>query len=453
MKITVAFLGNKKNKKTNIYNKNNKSRKNSIRLEELKYMQNKERKQNKQSKLDSLLNKKRRKKELYLKNFNLEDIYSKNYIKSAKSNNDIFQNYIYIFFTIIIFCFFSKYIVNENYIFKFATNFRQAEDEKFKISELFNKYNLYNVDNYILSGEDKNIKNDNKLENENNLNENTLNKDKLKLLDIELDATKNQVEAVFAKEADVQITENAASLQRITVDKTKVLNYSSKKDIDFKALMSKDIIMTKKSDKILMYNTHTSESYSNSENYTFSYTGVKRTTDSNYNMLAIAKQFDLNLKEKGFESIQNTTPHDYGTYTNAYAKSRVTVKDALSNIGGAGISIDLHRDAAADLEYRPIVNIKGVEVAQCMFVIGTGTDTTKNDYYLDNLALALKLQKIADEVYPGLFRPMIIRNSIYNQDLNRYSLLIEVGATGNTIEETKFTTRCITNLLNILYKD
>ena len=48
---------------------------------------------------------------------------------------------------------------------------------------------------------------------------------------------------------------------------------------------------------------------------------------------------------------------------------------------------------------------------------------------------------------------MIIRDSTYNQDLNRYSLLIEFGATGNTIEEVKLSTRCVSNLLNILYKD
>jgi len=47
---------------------------------------------------------------------------------------------------------------------------------------------------------------------------------------------------------------------------------------------------------------------------------------------------------------------------------------------------------------------------------------------------------------------MLIRNSVYNQDLNRYSLLIEVGATGNTLDEAYYATRCISNLLDIIYK-
>ena len=120
-------------------------------------------------------------------------------------------------------------------------------------------------------------------------------------------------------------------------------------------------------------------------------------------------------------------------------------------MNGAGIIIDVHRDAMADLTYRPVANINGVQVSQLMFVVGIGTG--ENKYWEDNLRLALKLQQIANKIYPGLFRQMIIRDSTYNQDLNRYSLLIEFGATGNTIEEVKLSTRCVSNLLNILYKD
>ena len=60
---------------------------------------------------------------------------------------------------------------------------------------------------------------------------------------------------------------------------------------------------------------------------------------------------------------------------------------------------------------------------------------------------------LANKIYPGLFRPMIIRNSIYNQDIKSNSFLVEVGASGNTIDEAKLATRCLANLLNILYKD
>ncbi|MCI8397063.1 MAG: hypothetical protein HFJ52_05415 [Clostridia bacterium] len=35
----------------------------------------------------------------------------------------------------------------------------------------------------------------------------------------------------------------------------------------------------------------------------------------------------------------------------------------------------------------------------------------------------------------GLFRPIILRNSRYNQHLTPATTIIEVGATGNTLDE------------------
>ena len=40
-----------------------------------------------------------------------------------------------------------------------------------------------------------------------------------------------------------------------------------------------------------------------------------------------------------------------------------------------------------------------------------------------------------------------------DQDIKESSFLVEVGASGNTIEEAKLATRCLAHLLNILYRD
>ncbi len=351
---------------------------------------------------------------------------------------------IYIIFAFIAFAFFVKYIKISPKIMNFATNFRQAEEPSIEVSDIFNIYGIYNKDNYVIA--------------ENNIVEKAEEKPTNPLQNaidvIDNEAKDKTEETVFGNsKAEAVVTAENNSLQRVTLGTMKILNYSTKRDINFTSLGDSSITLTKASDKILLYNTHTSESYANSDNYKFEYTGTRRTTDANFNMLAIAKEFSENLNSKGFNAVQNTTPHDYGTYTSAYAKSRVTVQDALVNMGGASISIDVHRDAIADLDYRPVTQIKGIQVAQLMFVMGVGSDTTKNPYYEDNLKLALKIQQLADKVYPGLFKPMIVRNSVYNQDLNKYSFLVEVGATGNTIEEAKLATRCLTNLLNIIYKD
>ena len=372
----------------------------------------------------------------------------KNIINNIKKQNNNVVNFklskiIYIIVVIFGIIVLAKYIpVSPNVIY-FASNFRQAEGKNVKISDVLNIYGIYNKGNYIFD-ESIPIEKVEKLDPQ---------KDAIEILD-NIVKDKNE-QSVFGEknETNVEITENSENIQRINLNKMKILNYSSKRDLDFKTLATSNITLTKKSDKILLYNTHTSESYANSEKYKFEYSGARRTLDANYNMLSVAKKFKENLDSKGFEVIHDTTPHDYGTYTSSYARSRITVKSALATMGNAGIIIDVHRDATSDLDYRPVVNINGVQVAQCMLVMGVGSDVTNNPYAEDNLKLAFKIQQIADEVYPGLFKPMIIRNSIYNQDLNKYSLLIEVGASGNTLEEAYLATRCLSNLLNIVYKD
>lgn len=461
MKIMVAFLGKKNNlnkisniKKINILqNRNKKNTKTSIKnISKVTDNRHKSRiyanvvsnqtiiakKSNLKINKDKALN-------------NIEDILknkenSKLKFNSINTNNNLGGLRLIFFMLVVVLI--SAIALNNtmllnNVLIKFSTNFRQAENFNFEVADLVKKYGLYNTNNYIINQEiEKKIEEAqvNMVSNDESI--------------IDKEAQIDDIATFFGNEkVNVEITENSNSIQRITIGSTRILNYSSKRNIDYADLLSTDVIFTKKSDKILLYNTHTSESYTNSEGYKFEYTGIMRTTDANFNMLAISKKLNENLKAKGFESFQDTTPHDYGTYTSAYAKSRITVKKALESMSGAGIIIDVHRDASSDLSFRPVANIKGVQVAQLMFVVGVGSNATPNDNWKDNLKLALKLQQIADKVYPGLFRPMIIRNSVYNQDLNKYSLLIEFGATGNTIEEVNLSTRCITNLLNILYKD
>ena len=267
-------------------------------------------------------------------------------------------------------------------------------------------------------------------------------------------AGKSEYINVFNQVPNTVITEDSSYVQKAYVGGVNIINYSYDRSMDYSEFIKdQNIILTKKSDKIFFYNTHTSESYANSDKYEFEYSGSRRSQDANYNMLKISKTFKENLDEKGFSVVLDTTPHDYGSYTSAYQKSRITLQNAIQTYGGFGICFDVHRDAIEDLDFSPEVVINGVTVAKVMFVIGAGSTEYKNPYFEDNLKLALKLQYIGEQVYPGLFRPMYIRNSVYNQDLNKYSLLIEVGASGNTIEEAENATRCLTNLLNIIYKD
>lgn len=445
MKVMVAFLGKNKQKKK--INSLAKEIKQGHSIE--RFLNN----QNVKSPKSKLNLKKLKSNNIVSRQTisNISNIFSKNRYNNKENHYnfsseekviDFKLKYIIVgsFFSVILFALVAKLGLT-NYLLRFSTNFRQAEENDLEIADLISVYNMYNQGNYIFEKVEKQ----------------EIQKAEKPSTEIEIiDSLAKEAETmdVFGKQdVTVTVTDETSTLQRVNVDTFKVLNYSGKRNIDFASLLNSDIVLTKKSDKILLYNTHTSESYSNSEKYKFEYTGTMRTTDANYNMLVIAKELSKNLTQKGFECVQNTTPHDYGTYTSAYAKSRVTVQNALTQINGAGIMIDVHRDAAGDLSYRPVVNINDVQVAQVMLVMGVGTSSVPNENWEENLKLALKLQQLADKVYPGLFRPMYIRNSVYNQDLNKYSLLMEFGATGNTIEEVMLSTRCIANLLNIIYKD
>lgn len=368
------------------------------------------------------------------KDFNIKNLF-------LKFTDNIFK--IFIFFAIVLALgLFQKIVKIPKGILNLATNFRLTEEFNFGMKEMVAMNGIFNVKNYLVGAKHEEIKEE----------VNPTKEDNLRKIDA-LAEDKNDVSVFAGKNINFEITENGENLQRISMENIRILNYSRKRNIDYKKLVEGVVNLTKSSDKILIYNTHTSESYANSEEYQFEYSGVRRSRDANYNMLAVANEFKNNLSNKGFNVTHNTTPHDYGTYDSAYSRSRITVQEALSRNPGYGLSIDLHRDAIEDLDFAPSVNVNGVDVAQCMFVIGVGYDDESNPYYEENLKLALKLQYIADEVYPGLFRPMIIRNSVYNQDLNKYSILIEVGASGNTFDEAFYATRCLTNLLNIMYKD
>lgn len=444
MKVMVAFL-NSKNKRKDI-NRKHLEKINKINRNKDKF-QNSNNIVNKNSYDRENISTKINKEEI-LQNVQKLGISFKRNIDNKEKNNFIYRfNFSNIIFDIIICVFFGiifiySFTLNKD-IFNKCINFRQANKNNIELKNLLSLTSIGNDDNYIFK--EVIVKKE---------DENTKPYDAIAEL---LDSKVNEISDInvfFNKDSTtVNITEENSTFQRVAVNNSQILNYSSNRNIDYASLLNSDIYLTKASDKILLYNTHTSETYSNSDNYKFDYTGIMRTTDASYNMLEIAKSLNEILNEKGINSVHNTTPHDYGAYTSAYMNSRMTVTNALQEMQGAGITIDVHRDAIEDLTFRPVANIDGVQVCQLMFVVGIGTNSSPNPYYLDNLKLALKIQEAASKIYPGLFRPMIIRNSVYNQDLNKFSLLVEFGATGNTIEEVKLSTRCLANLLNVIYKD
>lgn len=67
--------------------------------------------------------------------------------------------------------------------------------------------------------------------------------------------------------------------------------------------------------------------------------------------------------------------------------------------------------------------------------------------WLQNLKIAIKIQQLGNEMYPGLFRSIIVRNSRYNQHVAKGASIIEVGATGNTMEQCILSMKYLANIL------
>lgn len=372
--------------------------------------------------------------------------------KDYKRINDIQKKYVNINtfdsieikkYEILMVLFLSIFIVlNSSELVYLGSNISHIDNIDISKEEIVSLNALANVNNYIFSKEEE------KQETKEVITDEELAMDQMVENYTDIMAFNN-----VSKE-DIQVISENNNYQKLNVCGVDITNYSTNRNIDFeKILNSNDKFFSKASDDILLYTTHTSESYANSEGYKFDYTSPRRTTDGQYNMLSIASTFASNLNNKGINTICSLTPHDYGEYNSAYSNSRRTVETLVYANPNASILIDVHRDAIEDLDFAPKTELRGYKVASLMLVMGIGYDDGYNPYYEQNLKLALEIQILANKIYPGLFRPMIIRNSIYNQDIKESSFLVEVGASGNTIEEAKLATRCLANLLNILYRD
>lgn len=164
--------------------------------------------------------------------------------------------------------------------------------------------------------------------------------------------------------------------------------------------------------------------------------GNYRTTDQNFSVVRVGDELTNQLGNYGFNVNHNKDFHDYPAYTGSYSRSLKTVQNVLKDFN-SDIIIDLHRDAIGSNEnYAPLVKIGEDYCAQLMFVMGSDGGGLSHPNWSSNLKFAVKIEQKANELYPGLFKPIILRNSRYNQHVGKAACIIEVGATGNTLEQT-----------------
>ena len=219
--------------------------------------------------------------------------------------------------------------------------------------------------------------------------------------------------------------------------------------------ISNDILnadITKENKNIILFHTHTCESYTPSEKYNYEETGNFRTTDLNYTVARVGDELENQLKQYGYNVIHDKTYHDYPAYNGSYTRSLETVEGLLES-NPTDIIFDVHRDAIGSRsDYAPTVKIGEEECAQIMFVIGTDEGGLWHPNWQQNLTFAAKLQAKGEEMYPGLFKPLMLTKYRYNQHAGKYASIIEVGATGNTLEQCNNSMKYFAKVLDEVMK-
>ena len=132
-------------------------------------------------------------------------------------------------------------------------------------------------------------------------------------------------------------------------------------------MLTPDITIENKN--VMIFHTHSCESYTSSDLYPYTPTGNFRTTDLNFTVTRVGTELTTQLQQYGYNVIHDTSYHDYPSYNGSYTNSLKTVESLLQT-NPSDIIIDLHRDAIGSRsDYAPTVKIGDEEAAQIMFVI------------------------------------------------------------------------------------
>ena len=191
--------------------------------------------------------------------------------------------------------------------------------------------------------------------------------------------------------------------------------------------------------QILILHSHGSEGYTPAEDDGIVWSGNCRTTDSRYNVVRMGDAMAEVFGEAGISVLHDRTLYDYPEYAGSYDRSLTAIDSYLKEYPSIRFVLDVHRDAieAADgSQVKVVSEIEGQgTAAQLSLVVGSDGGGLSHPNWMENLRLAVAIQEQALTDYPTLMRPLLLRNSRYNQHATTGSLLVEVGGHGNTLTE------------------
>ena len=210
-------------------------------------------------------------------------------------------------------------------------------------------------------------------------------------------------------------------------------------DLDVAALAQAQLTLDlpEEGPQVLIVHTHGSEAYTPDGADTYVATGECRTTDTEKSVVRVGDEIAKVLTEMGLTVVHDTGLYDYPEYNGAYDRSLAAVEDWLAQYPTIQVVLDVHRDALIGADgtvYKPITTINGESCAQVMLVMGSNA-LYDHPGWLENLALAVQVQKEMNTLWPTLARPIGLRENRYNQQTAPGAMLVEVGSHGNTLQE------------------
>ena len=190
---------------------------------------------------------------------------------------------------------------------------------------------------------------------------------------------------------------------------------------------------------VLILHSHGSEAFQKQPGQDYQELVNTRTTDTDYNMIAVGDHLTKLLEEAGIRVIHDRTMHDIPSYNDAYTNARASAEKYLAQYPSIRLVLDLHRDSATNADgslYATGVKVDGETIAQLMLVMGSDA-AYPHPHWEENLSVALKILAMLERQVPGISRPTSLRASRYNQDLHPAMLLVEVGSSGNTLAQAQ----------------
>lgn len=255
------------------------------------------------------------------------------------------------------------------------------------------------------------------------------------------------------------------AVQQVQIDRTQLTDYETlvrnfyaidantmagSDQLSVEKLLGMDMTLPQEGDgpQILIYHTHSQEAFADSV-----------PGDVNTGIVGVGECLTKILTEQyGYRVLHNTGQYDVETRDNAYSRALPAVEQILAENPSIQVIIDLHRDEVAE-ETKLVTDIQGRPTARFMFFNGlsrtrkTGDiDYLVNENQEANLAFSFQMQLKAAEYYPGLTRRIYLKGYRYNMHLRPRTLLVELGAQNNTVEEAINACDPLAHILDMVLK-